>query len=133
MTVASVAAKEPVVGCARCRSNAVLWNQELRFLAAEDLAEAAGMLGRAPAIDYEVAVGDPVHALGEVAARSGADVIVVPWEPHGRLRRLFSVTLAEGLSKSGRWEVMVAPAPTSQKADDSTLGVAALAAGSEPA
>jgi nucleotide-binding universal stress UspA family protein len=133
LTVASVARKEPVVGCARCRSNAVMWNRELRFLAEEDLTEAAGLVGPSPAIDYEVALGDPPRALSEVAARSGADVIVVPSESHGRLRRLFGTTLAADLSRSGRWHVIVAPAATSRTGGDPEVALPAPAAGPEPA
>lgn len=130
LTVASGARRGPVVGCARCRSNAVIWNREMRLLAAEELAEATSLVGPSVAVDYTVAIGDPVVALGQVAADSGADVIVVPWEPSGRIRRLFSVRVAERLSRAGRWEVIVAPAATSQSRDGSELGVQAGTVGS---
>lgn len=110
LTVVSVATKEPVTGCARCRSNAVLWNREMRYLAHEDLAEAAELVGSAPSVDYTVALGDPARAVGEAAARTHADVIVVPWESHSRLRGRFFSTLGERLQKTGRWQVIVAPA-----------------------
>jgi nucleotide-binding universal stress UspA family protein len=129
LTVASVAPKEQAVGCARCRANAVMWNQEMRFLAEEDLAEAAALVGPEPAVDYVAAVGDSARALGEVAAQCAADVIVVPWESPGRLRRLFSETLAECLRKTGRWEVIVGPCATPRRGDDSEAGFPAPAAG----
>lgn len=130
LTVVSVATKEPVTGCARCRSNAVLWNQEMRYLAHEDLAEAAELVGSAPSVDFTVALGDPARAVGEAAARNHADVIVLPWEPHGRLRgRLFS-TLEERLQKTGRWRVIVAPAEPPRSHDGSHPGVGASASNS---
>lgn len=122
MTVVSVTTNEPVnVGCARCRRSAAIWNRELRSLAQENLAEAAGLVGSSPAVDYAVAVGRPVHAIGQAADRSGADVIVLPWEPSGRLRRLFSSTVAEELGKAGPWEVIVAPAAAPRSVGDSYL------------
>jgi nucleotide-binding universal stress UspA family protein len=130
LTVASEARKEPVVGCARCRSNAVMWNLEMRAMAADELAEAARLVGPSAAVDYTLAIGDPVHALGQIADGSGADVIVVPSEPSGRIRRLFSARVAEGLSRAGRWEVIVAPAAMSQSRDGSQLGVQAGTLGS---
>ena len=129
MTVVSLAAQDPVAGCGLCRQNAVFWNRERRSLAKGDLAEAASLVGTSPAVGYMVAAGRPVYALGEAADRTGADVIVLPWEPSGRLRRLFSSTVAERLRRSGRWQVIVAPAATPQSDDDSRLGTETGVAG----
>lgn len=131
LTVVTVATKEPVVGCARCRQSTVIWNREMRLLAEEELAEARSLVGPAAGIDSAVAVGDPVKALGEAADRSGADVVVLPWEPGGRLRRLFSPAVAGRLRKAGRWEVIVAPAAAHRSRDGSPVGVRASAAGSD--
>jgi len=85
LTVLSVATQQRVdVGCARCRQSAVIWNREMGLLARESLAEAAALVGRSTNIDYEVARGRPRDALTEVAARTGADLIVVDLEPDAR-------------------------------------------------
>ncbi|MBS1885705.1 MAG: universal stress protein [Actinobacteria bacterium] len=111
LTVVSVVPEEPTdVGCARCRQSAVIWNREMRSLAAEELREAAGLVRPGATVDYVAAVGRPAEALGRAAERSDADLIVLPWEPGGRIRRLFSRTVAEGLRESGRWRVIVARA-----------------------
>jgi nucleotide-binding universal stress UspA family protein len=108
LTVVSVIEEAPVVGCASCRHSAVLWNQELRDLAGEELAEAAGVAAGAEAAEYVVGVGDPVGALADAAASSGADIVVVPWERAGRPRP-WSRGVARKLRKRGSWEVVVAP------------------------
>jgi hypothetical protein len=111
LTVVSVATKEPVnVGCARCRHSAAVWNAEMRAVAEDELAEAARILGSSPAVDYAVVAGRPAQAIGEAADHAGADVVVVPWEPGGRVRRLFASTVAEDLRRLGCWQVIVAPA-----------------------
>jgi hypothetical protein len=90
----------------------MIWNREMRGVAEETLGEAANLLGPSPAVDYVVAVGSPALAIGEAADHAGADTVVLPWRPTGRLRRLFSSTVAEDLRRAGRWEVIVAPAAT---------------------
>jgi nucleotide-binding universal stress UspA family protein len=115
LTVVVVATRERVdVGCARCRHNAALWNREMRWLAEDALAEAADLVGPSRTVEYAMAYGEPKQALAGAAARSGADVKVVPWQPNGRLRRLYSSSIAEHLRRDGRWEVVVVPAATAQ-------------------
>jgi nucleotide-binding universal stress UspA family protein len=110
LTVVSVATTEPTdVGCGRCRQGAAIWNREMRSMADETLAEARMLLEGSPMIDYEVAVGSPREAVARSAATRRADVIVVPSEATGRLRRLLSPSTAERLRRAGRWQVVVAP------------------------
>ena len=110
LTVVAVATRERVVGCARCRQSAVLWNREMASLAQEALDEAATVVGERPGTRYAVAYGDRKRALADAAAASEAELVVVPWEPRGGLRGLFSAGLAEHLSRDDRWQVAVAPA-----------------------
>ena len=133
LTVVSVATQEPVTGCGLCRQTAAFWNHERRSMAEEDLAEAARLLGPMADVGYRVAVGRPVEVLDEVAGRVDADVVVLPWEASGRLRRLFSPTIAKGLRKAARCEVIVAPRATARSSDDSRASVPAGGAGSKPA
>ena len=103
LTVVAVATPERVgVGCMRCRSNAAMWNREMRSLAEDALAEAAELVGRSRAIEFAVAYGDGCKsALASAALRSEAELIVVPWRPNGRLRRLASTSVAEHLRRDG--------------------------------
>jgi nucleotide-binding universal stress UspA family protein len=118
LIVASVATHERVdVGCARCRSSASLWNREMLAMAEESLAEAAGLVGPSPAVEYRVAIGSPARAIAQAADESGADVIVIPWEKTGRLRRLLSPPVAEHLRDAGPWEIVVAPAGAPETAE----------------
>lgn len=110
LTVVSLATKVPVNGCASCRHSAVIWNREMQAIAREELAEAAGLVGRRADVNYTVAVGEPVKAISEAADRWGADTVVVPSEPRSRLRRLFSAPMDDALRKLGSWEVVTAPA-----------------------
>lgn len=122
LTVVSVARQEPVnVGCARCRQSAAIWNREMRLLADEQLAEAAGLVGADPAVEYKLAVGRAAQALADLAARSGADVLVLPCGPTGRIRGLFSSSVARELRKPGRWKVILAPAATARSGDGSRV------------
>jgi nucleotide-binding universal stress UspA family protein len=109
LTVVAVATRERVVGCARCRQSAVLWNREMASVAQEALDEAATIVGARPGTRYAIAYGDRKQALAEAAAAYEAELVVVPWEPTRGLRRRFSAGLAEYLSRDGRWEVTAAP------------------------
>lgn len=109
LTVVAVATRERVVGCARCRQSAVLWNREMASLAQEALDEAATIVGERPGIRYAIAHGDRKRALADAAAASEAELVVVQWEPTGGLRGLFSAGLAEHLGRDDRWQVAVAP------------------------
>lgn len=111
LTVVSVLTKEPTdIGCARCRQSAVIWNREMRQLADEELREAADTVHLSAAVEYVLAEGKPAEALRQAAERSGADLIVLPFESRGPIQRLFSSTLAERLRRPGHWRVVVAPA-----------------------
>jgi nucleotide-binding universal stress UspA family protein len=109
--VVAVARRERVgIGCATCRATTAFWNQEMKALAEQDLAEAGDLVGPSSAVEYAVACGSsPREALAQAAARSGAELIVVPREPSGRLRRLFSSRLARQLRSDGRWTVVTPP------------------------
>ena len=132
LTVTGVATMKPVnAGCARCRQSAAIWNREMRAVAAENLAEAANLLGPSLAVDYVVATGRAAHAIGEAADRAGADAIVVPWQPGGRLRRPFSRNIAEDLRRVGRWEVIVAPAATRKSKSEACVTPAIAPTGME--
>jgi nucleotide-binding universal stress UspA family protein len=109
LTVVTVATKVPINGCASCRHSAVIWNREMQAIAREELAEAAGLVGRRADVYYTLAVGDPVRAISGAADRWGADTVVVASEPRGRLRRLFSAPMDDALRKLGRWEVVTGP------------------------
>jgi nucleotide-binding universal stress UspA family protein len=108
LMVVAVARRERVgIGCASCRANTVFWNQEMKALAEDALADARALVGPSPTIDYAVACGSSAkEALVQAATASGADVIVVPSVPHSGLRRRFSSSLAEQLRRDGRWTVV---------------------------
>jgi hypothetical protein len=55
LTVVVVATRERVVGCARCRQSAVLWNREMASLAQEARDEAATVVGERPDTRYAIA------------------------------------------------------------------------------
>jgi nucleotide-binding universal stress UspA family protein len=109
LTVVSVALKEPLAGCAQCQANAVFWNRERRSFAAEDLAEAVGLVRDTPGVEFAIVEGRGTQAIGHAADRAGADVIVLPAQPKGRLRRIFSPRAAERLRRAEAWTVIVAP------------------------
>ena len=110
LTVVAVVPHERVdVGCARCRQSAVIWNRELGTIAEEELAEAARLVGRSSAVEYDVARGPRTRAISDAACRCGADLIVLPWRRPSRVRTLFSRDATERLSREGRWRVVVAP------------------------
>jgi nucleotide-binding universal stress UspA family protein len=98
------------VGCARCRSNAAMWNRELEAIAKEELAEAARLVGGMPTVEYEVARGPRATAIAESASRCGADLIVLPWRRPARIWRMFARDVGEPLRRAGRWQVVVEPA-----------------------
>ncbi len=113
LIVTAVLPHAPVNGCARCRQSAVLWNQEMRAVASEELADAAEIVGDYRDVEYATSYGEPLPATAEAAERCAADVIVLPEQPTG-LGRLFSPRIAEKLRERGDWEVLVAdsdPAP----------------------
>jgi nucleotide-binding universal stress UspA family protein len=109
LTVVSVAAKEPLAGCAQCQANTAFWNRERRSFAAQDLAEAVGLVGHASGVEFAIVEGRAAKALGQAADRAGADVIVLPAEPKGRFRRIVSSRQAQRLRRAGCWTVIVAP------------------------
>lgn len=110
LTVIAVVPHERVdVGCARCRRSAVIWNHELGEIADEELMESARLVGPSSAVAYNVVRGPRTRAISDAAARSGADLIVLPWRRPSRVRALFSRDLTERLSREGRWRVVVAP------------------------
>lgn len=114
LTVTTVVPHARVNGCARCRQSAVLWNQEMREVAAEEMAGAAELVGDRQNVEYVAGYGEPLLAMTEAAQQCAADVIVLPEQPTG-LGRLFSPRIAEKLSGRGQWEVVVAPAAPDAK------------------
>lgn len=109
LTVVSVAVKEPLAGCAQCQANTVFWNRERRSFAARDLAEAVGLVGHAPRVEFAIVEGRSAQAIGQAANRAGVDVIVLPPHPKGRFRRIVSFREAERLRRAGCWTIIVAP------------------------
>ena len=107
LIVTAILPRAPINGCARCRQSAVLWNQEMRSMASEELAGAAKLVGECQDVEYVPSYGEPLPATAEAAERCAADVIVLPEQPTG-LRRLFSPRIAEKLRARGDWEVVVA-------------------------
>lgn len=107
LIVTAVVPRAPVTGCARCRQSAVLWNQEMRSVASEELADAAAIIGDRADVEYEAGYGELVPATAEAAERCAADVIVLPEQPTG-IRRLFSPRIAEKLRARGDWKVIIA-------------------------
>ena len=111
LSVVAVVTHEPVnVGCTRCRWNAAMWNRELEEIAKEELAEAAGLLGGVPTVEYEVARGPRATAIAESASRTGADLIVLPWRRPARMWRRFARDIGDRLRHAGQWQVEFAPA-----------------------
>lgn len=108
LIVAAVLPRAPINGCARCRQSAVLWNQEMRSVASEELADAAKLVGDREDVEYVTSYGEPLPATAEAAERYSASVIVLPEQPTG-LGRLLSPRIAEKLRGRGDWEVVVAP------------------------
>jgi nucleotide-binding universal stress UspA family protein len=112
LVVAVVPHEATNVGCARCRWNAAMWNRELDAIAQEELGEAARLVGKPYAVEYDVARGPLATAIADAASRFRADLIVLPWRRSGRLRRLFSGDLVERVSRERAWRVVVAPTAT---------------------
>jgi nucleotide-binding universal stress UspA family protein len=120
VSVVAVVPYESVkAGCARCRGNAAMWNHELGEIAQDELAEAARWIGRSSSVEYDVARGPQVKAISDAAARSGADLIVLPWRRSSRVRARFSRELTERLSRDGHWRVVVAPSARESAQRDS--------------
>lgn len=69
-----------------------------------------------------MAMGRRAPALAHAAARSGADVVVLCWEPSSRIPRLLSSAVAAALHKPGRWKVIIAQAGTAEPGDRSPGG-----------
>ena len=110
LTVLAVAPVERVdVGCLRCRQGAAIWNHELEEIAAEELREAAMKVGPSGSVRYDVARGPQTKAIADVATRSGADLIVLPWRRPRWFRGASARNLAERLRREGAWQVAVAP------------------------
>jgi nucleotide-binding universal stress UspA family protein len=134
LTVASVAPQERTdVGCAHCRASARVWNEQLRLLAHERLANAAKTIGDAPAVHYLAACGPERQVLAQAAREHEADIVVVPWRRAERLRRVARLSLGEDLRQRGPWKVVIAPRPASTpppkpKPHDATARAASVAA-----
>jgi nucleotide-binding universal stress UspA family protein len=111
VTVVAVARRERLrIGCATCQATTAFWNHEMQALAEQDLAEAGDLVGPAPTIEYAVACGSsPREALVQAAMNRNTVMIVVPREPTGRVRRLFSSRLARQLRSDGRWAIVTSP------------------------
>jgi len=104
------------VGCGRCRQSAALFNAELREVAVEWLAEAAGVLrdrrrlGGGPPVAFESARGSlDVEAI-RVASREQAAEVVVPYRRRGPMRRLWPDWI-DRLARAGPWVVRLGPRP----------------------
>jgi nucleotide-binding universal stress UspA family protein len=96
LTIASVAPQERTdVGCTHCRASAARWNQEMRVVARERLAEPDADLGLPPvSVHYLTACGQTVGVLAEAAKHDNIDGIVLPWRRAERLRRLLCPSVA---------------------------------------
>jgi len=89
LTVLAVVTRERTdIGCASCRQSAAIWNHEMEEIAREALVAAAGALGRAASVAYEIAAGSKADAIATAAARGHADVVVLPWRRPRRLVRV---------------------------------------------
>lgn len=118
LTVASVAPQERTdVGCARCRASALVWNEQLRALAHEQLSAVSQAIPDSRDVRYLAACGPERHMLAEAARRCEADIIVVPWRRGERLRRLLRLSQVESLRRRGPWTVRLAPRAVARSRD----------------
>ncbi|MGH2877167.1 MAG: hypothetical protein ACRDLV_13025 [Solirubrobacteraceae bacterium] len=96
------------VGCGRCRQSAVMWNRELREIAADELEEAAKLLGPGREAVYESVRGLFAESIVRVAAREGVRDVVLPHRRRGALRGLRPDWL-DRIGCAGAWRVTVGP------------------------
>ena len=123
LIVGAVVPYEPVtVGCVTSRASAVRWNQAMCEVAEERLAEAAGILGSPPDVDYEVAQGPEDEAIAGLAGRVAATTVVLPAPGRGRLRRRRSAGLIARLQRRGSWELRLGPDPATPLGADTGHG-----------
>lgn len=113
LTVVSAMPYERVdVGCASCRHGAAIWNREMRYDADRTLAEAREHLTGRENVTYAITKGQAARSIAQAAERLQADIVILPWRPPHRLRRIGFSSLAERLTALGAWQVTVAPAVT---------------------
>ncbi len=113
LTVVSAMPYERVdVGCASCRHGAAIWNREMRYDADRTLAEARERLTGRENVTYAITKGQAARSIAQAAERLQADIVILPWRPPHRLRRIGFSSLAERLTALGAWQVTVAPAVT---------------------
>lgn len=111
LTVVTVATQERVIGCGRCLQGTVIWNLEMKKIASEDLLEARRILDGADEVSFEVAVATPVDGLSDVAARAGAQAVVLPWQRSTMLTPPNRRNVAARVAGRGPWRVVVAENP----------------------
>ena len=105
LTVVTVAVVEPTKqGC--CGTRSVYWNGVVEELAATELVGARDLVGAEAHAEFRVVTGRSVsRAVGDEAARCGADVIVMP-----RPRGLVTRRVRQVESRAGGAVVRIAPA-----------------------
>ena len=111
LTIAAVAPQDRTdVGCAHCRATTARWNEQMRLVARERLSELSARLKDPPtSIRYLAACGPTTGVLAQASEQYEIDMIVLPWRPAERVRRLLRVSVPEQLGRQRRWEIIVAP------------------------
>ncbi len=109
LTVVAVARQEANQGgCAICRSTAGLYNRHMQEIAREEISSAATHVGVCDTVEFVVAKGSSfVRAIGKLAIERGAQTVVLPGQPGGRIARLFGRDEAELTRRCGVAEVIV--------------------------
>jgi nucleotide-binding universal stress UspA family protein len=75
---------------------------------AAELAEARQHLeGQGVEAHYQAAVGEPAEAIVELAAESGADLIVVGTRELGRIQRLLGQSVSDSVAHKARCDVLI--------------------------
>jgi nucleotide-binding universal stress UspA family protein len=113
LTVLTVASRERTdMGCGSCRQGAAFRNEMACEFATADLTEARDVIAPAQAdlaVDYVLARGSFTRAVLTTAGNHGADVIVLPGQRRGRVRRRVSRDRAKVLESRTSASVVVAP------------------------
>lgn len=108
LTVLTVATHERVIGCGRCLQGTVLWNQEMKKMAQEDLELALHLLDRERDADYRLVVGDPADAIIETAIDVSADTVVIPRLPNRVIDPPNRRRVGQRVARGGDWQVIEA-------------------------
>jgi hypothetical protein len=109
LTVLAVAAHERVIGCGRCLQGTVLWNIEMRKIAHEELLTARRILDDAIDVSYELVVGEPADSISDLAERTGASTVVLPWQRNRRLDPPSRRNVRQRVDANGPWRVICGP------------------------